>query len=103
MSLVSTFQHFNVSTLPMARWQLFTMLENLAIIKLNHDPLINIGGAYFPGWLMCMIVGIIGTWGTAIVASRLHLSRVFQPPGLMIPAFFAVITLWTWIFYFSAR
>ena len=79
------------------------MLEILAIIKLSHDPLINIGGAYFPGWLMCMMVGILGTWITVIMASRLHLSRIFQPPGLMVPAFFAVITLGTWLFYFSAR
>lgn len=79
------------------------MFENFAIIKLTHDPLVNVGGAYFPGWLMCMIVGILGTWITAIVASRLHFSRIFQPPGLMLPAIFAVITLWTWLFYFSAR
>jgi hypothetical protein len=79
------------------------MPVNLAIIKLSHDPLINIGGAYFPSWLLCMIVGIFETWAAVILASRLHLSRIFQPPGLMIPAFFAAITLWSWLFYFSAR
>jgi len=79
------------------------MLQNLAIIKLTHDPLIDVGGAYFPGWLACMIVGIVGTWGVAILASRLHFERILHPTGLMIPAFFAVITLWTWLFYFSAR
>jgi multisubunit Na+/H+ antiporter MnhB subunit len=79
------------------------MLKNLAIIKLSHDPLISIGGAYFPGWLMCMIVGILVTWITAIVASRFHFSDIFQPHFLMIPGFFAAITLWTWLFYFSAR
>lgn len=79
------------------------MLQNLAIIKLTHDPLINIGGAYFPGWLLCMVFGIFGTWLIAIIASRLSLSRIFHPPGLMIPAIFSAVTLWTWIFYFSAR
>ena len=79
------------------------MLEILAIIKLTHDPLLNVGGAYFPGWLLCIIVGILGTWLTNILAERLHLSRIFHPPGLMIPFIFAAIALWTWIFYFSAR
>ena len=79
------------------------MLENLAIIKLSHDPLINIGGAYFPGWLLCMVIGVIGTWIAAIIAYRLHLSRIFHPIGLMIPVIFITITLWFWLFYFSAR
>lgn len=79
------------------------MLETFAIIKLNHDPLLNVGGAYFPGWLFSMILGILGTWLANIIASRLHFSRIFYPPGLMIPAIFAAIALWTWMFYFSAR
>jgi|GEM_PF-2513472 len=79
------------------------MLEIFAIIKLTHDPLLNVGGAYFPGWLLCIIIGIFGTWLTNIVASRFHLSRIFHPPGLMIPAIFAAISLWTWMFLFSAR
>ncbi len=79
------------------------MLQILAIIKLSHDPLLNVGGAYFPGWLLCIIIGILGTWFINIAASRFRLLGIFHPPGLMIPAIFAAISLWTWIFYFSAR
>lgn len=79
------------------------MFQFFAIIKLTHDPLINVGGAYFPGWLLCIIIGILGTWTINIIASHFHLSRIFHPPGLMIPAIFTAIALWTWIFLFSAR
>ena len=80
-----------------------TMPENLAVIKFSGDPLINVAGAYFPAWLACMILGIIGTWVIALLLPRLKLSAVMHPRGLMIPAIFAAITLWIWMFYFAAR
>ncbi len=75
----------------------------LAIIKFSGDPLINVAGAYFPAWLACMLAGILGTWFTAILFHRLELSSILHPPVLMIPALFAAITLWTWLFIFAAR
>jgi len=79
------------------------MSSCLAIIKCSGDPLINIAGAYFPAWLACMIIGIVGTWIIALFLPRLKLSAVMHPQGLMIPAIFAAITLWVWMFYFAAR
>lgn len=74
----------------------------LAIIKFSGDPLINIAGAYFPAWLACMLVGILGTWLTAILFHHLELSSILYPPGLMIPALFSAITFWIWLFIFAA-
>lgn len=75
----------------------------LAIIKFSGDPLINVAGAYFPAWLACMLAGIFGTWFLNILFHRLELSSILHPQALMIPAFFAAITLWTWLFIFAAR
>ncbi len=82
---------------------LFTLPNILAIIKVSGDPLINIAGAYFPAWLACMIVGIFGTWIVFLVLTRCELSEILHPPEIMIPAVFAVITLWTWMIHFAAR
>ncbi|KAB2644872.1 MAG: hypothetical protein DVB29_00745 [Verrucomicrobia bacterium] len=75
----------------------------LAIIKFSGDPLINVAGAYFPAWLACMFVGILGTWFLGILSHRLECSSVLEPHIVMIPAIFSAITLWTWLLFFAAR
>lgn len=80
-----------------------TIPNLLALIKCSGDPLINVGGAYFPSWLACMFLGIFGTWIVAVLLIRFNLSELLQPQGIMFPAFFALITLWSWMFFFAAR
>jgi uncharacterized membrane protein YeaQ/YmgE (transglycosylase-associated protein family) len=75
----------------------------LAIIKYSGDPLINVAGAYVPAWLACMLTGILGTWFAGILFHRLEWSSILHPQIVMIPAIFAAITLWTWLFFFAAR
>lgn len=75
----------------------------LALIKSCGDPLIDIAGAYFPAWLACMLLGIVGTWIAYFIFCWLKIPEVMKPPVLMIPAVFSVITLWSWFFYFAAR
>jgi hypothetical protein len=75
----------------------------MAIITFSGNPMINVAGAYFPAWLGCMVVGVLGTWFLGILFHRLTWSSILQPTILMIPAIFSAITLWTWLLFFAAR
>lgn len=79
------------------------MLRFLAVIKSGGDPLVNIAGAYFPAWLACMIIGVLGTWLIHLIFSRLKIPNTLNPPVIMIPALFSAITLWSWFLYFASR
>lgn len=75
----------------------------LALIKCSGSPLIDIGGAYIPSWLVCMAIGILGTWLSFLLLTRLEYGELLHPHGIMIPALFALFTLWSWLFYFAAQ
>ena len=74
----------------------------LGLIKSAGDPLVNIAGAYFPAWLACMIVGVLGSWGLWLLAERTSFARVLRPAVIMLPLLFLALTCGTWLLFFSA-
>jgi hypothetical protein len=75
----------------------------LALIKSAGDPLVDVGGAYFPAWLACMIAGSVGTWLLGEFLSRIGLAAVLRPSAIMYPSLFAALTGGAWLIFFSAR
>lgn len=73
----------------------------VALIK--GDPLVNVGGAYFPAWLVCMVAGGLATWVLHVLAARSRWPEVLQPAALMVSALFIALTCWTWFLFFAAR
>ena len=71
------------------------------------DPQLNIAGAYFPAWLLCMIVGLLSFWVIHLVFLRtgmipfllpipslpLHLCLPFPLPLLNLPLFLLLLLL----------
>ncbi|MFZ4775762.1 MAG: YtcA family lipoprotein [Terrimicrobiaceae bacterium] len=74
----------------------------LALIKSSGDPLVNVAGAYFPAWLACMLVGVIGTWILHSLAGRFGLAAALRPAPLILPCLFTALTCATWLLFFSA-
>jgi hypothetical protein len=75
----------------------------LALIKPAGDPLVNIAGAYFPAWLACMFVGVIGSWGISVLAARTGFGRALRPAPVILPCLFVSLTCGMWLLFFSAR
>lgn len=79
------------------------MSGTLAIIKFSGDPLVDIAGAYFPAWLACLLIGLIGTWLMHAAAVRFGGGGILRPAALMLPCLFIAITCGFWLCFFSAR
>ena len=75
----------------------------LALIKSAGDPLVDVGGAYFPAWLACMILGSLGTWLLGAFLFRIGLAAVLRPSAIIYPSLFAALTGGAWLIFFSAR
>lgn len=73
----------------------------LAILKSGGDPLVNVAGAYFPAWLACLLIGLIGTWVLQALAGRSRFAPALQPAVVMIPALFVALTCGSWLLFFS--
>ena len=100
--------------------RLAAMRRNLVVIlpkvaKLKHvavtalpaglagcSPMTEIGGAYFPAWLLCMLAGLILTLLCRAVLIRLRLDLWIRPRALAYPCLGVAIALLVHLIFFSA-
>ena len=64
------------------------------------DPILNIDGAFFPAWMLCLIVGIVLTFGAQFAFVRLEIDEYVGPPVLIYPSLVLLFTLATWLIFF---
>jgi len=63
-------------------------------------PSVNVLGAYFPSWMLCIIVGIALTLVGRRVLAAAGLEPWIGPRGLVYPALALAFTLGTWVTFF---
>ena len=61
----------------------------------------EIGGAYFPGWMLSEISGLVGVAIARAVLIRFGLDAVLEPRLLAYPALTVFFTLLTYLVFFS--
>ena len=64
------------------------------------DPILNIDGAFFPAWMLCLILGIILSFACYPVFVRLGIDEHLGPPVLIYPSLVLLFTLATWLIFF---
>lgn len=71
----------------------------MLIAGCSHDPSYDIMGSLFPGWLVCIALGVlfavVGRW----LLFRAHIAVVF--PVLIYPCLAAVFTSAIWLLFFQ--
>jgi len=80
------------------------VLSALAIWALalsGCDPVINIAGADFPSWLVCLIVGAIATGILRPLLVRLRLEPYMGPPLLVYPSLAVLLSCVTYLIFFN--
>jgi len=64
------------------------------------DPILDIDGAFFPAWMLCLIVGIVLAFAAHPVFVRLGIVEYLGPPVLIYPCLALLFTLATWLIFF---
>ncbi len=64
------------------------------------DPVIDIEGAYFPAWLLCVIVGIVLAVLARYVFVWLKVERHMGPLPLVYSCLALLLALVTWMVFF---
>ena len=64
----------------------------------SRAPSVDILGSFFPGWLVCLVPGIVLTALTQLVLSRLRIKLAF--PVLVYPSLAALYTFALWLIFF---
>jgi len=65
------------------------------------SPTWQVGGAYFPAWLVCMVSGLACVLAARFVLIRLGLDPWIRPRALAYPAMGIFFTLLIYILFFT--
>ena len=63
-------------------------------------PSVDVLGAYFPSWMLCILVGVALTLVVRWALAGAGLEPGSAPAGLMYPALALALTLATWVLFF---
>ncbi|HEY0565268.1 MAG TPA: YtcA family lipoprotein [Terriglobales bacterium] len=67
----------------------------------SHSPSFNILGSFFPAWLLCIVVGILLTFGVHVLLARWRIEPEIKPRVLVYPSIAATFAFGLWLLFFS--
>jgi len=76
------------------------LAASLALGGCQHVPSINLLGAFFPSWMLCVLVGMVLTLVGRRAIAAAGLEPWLGPRGLVYPALALAFTLATWVIFF---
>ena len=65
-------------------------------------PSINLLGSFFPGWMLCMIFGLIGALVLRRVFIKINIDAYLLLPALVYFCLWVCITLLSWLLFFRS-
>jgi hypothetical protein len=63
-------------------------------------PSINLAGTFFPAWMLCVAIGIIGALVLRRVFVRMDIEPHLGPLPLVYFCLWVLLTLTSWLFFF---
>ena len=82
---------------------LCTVCLGLSACGLKGAPSYSIFGAFFPAWLLCVAIGLVGSVVLRILVIALGFEEVLPWPLLVYTAFATGVALWLWLALFGEQ
>lgn len=79
---------------------MYLMLILFGFGQLGCDPILDVDGAFFPAWMLCMILGIALTFAFYPLFVRMGIEPYIGPPVLIYPSLALLLTLLIWLVFF---
>jgi hypothetical protein len=80
--------------------RLSIIVAGVPLYGCEHVPSINLLGAFFPSWMLCVLVGVALTLVGRRVLVAAGLEQWVGPRGILYPALALALTLGTWVTFF---
>jgi hypothetical protein len=90
------------SSLPKANGRLFQLVSLAPFLATGCQcaPAFNIDGSFFPGWIVCVVFGIIFAICIRGLLLRVGLEREVKPAILIYPCVTLSFALTVWLIFF---
>ena len=80
----------------------FTLLAALFLTGCRGAPSINVLGSFFPGWMLCMGLGLVGALVLRQAFVRTNIESHLVPRPLVYLCLWGLITLSSWLLLFRS-
>jgi YtcA family len=67
---------------------------------MTQAPSIDVIGSFFPAWLVCLIVAIVGTFLIRTILLRLRLETEVGPLALFYPSLVVLLSCGIWLAFY---
>jgi hypothetical protein len=80
----------------------FTLLPLVLMLSgCSRNPNVEIVGSYFPGWMICLVCGVVLTAIAHTLLRRRHAHHAIGHPVLIYPAMLVFFTCILWLCFFA--
>jgi hypothetical protein len=73
----------------------------LVVLLSGCEPVIDVAGVYFPGWLVSAVVGVVAAYGIVLGVGRSSKGRNLADSGIFFVSLVVAIALTVWWVGFS--
>jgi hypothetical protein len=80
----------------------FTILASLFLTGCRGAPSINVLGSFFPGWMLCMALGLVGALVFRQVSIKTNIEPHLVARPLVYLCLWGLITLSSWLLLFRS-
>ncbi len=70
------------------------------VLATGCDPVVNVYGSFFPAWVFCLLIGVVGTGVLRVVFAATGLEDGFVPVLLVYPALVLLLAVVIWLVFF---
>lgn len=75
------------------------MLAALLVVP-RYDPLFDVEGAFFPSWMLCLLIGIALAVGLRLLFARIGLEPYLGPLAVVYSCLALLISMSVWLVFF---
>jgi hypothetical protein len=66
----------------------------------RYDPLFDIEGAFFPSWMLCVLIGIAAAVALRLLFARVGLEPHLGPLAVVYPCLALLCSMGVWLLFF---
>ncbi|MGO8836385.1 MAG: YtcA family lipoprotein [Limisphaerales bacterium] len=84
------------------RWRAAAALGLIFLTGCRGAPSINVLGSFFPAWMLCVALGVIGTLAAHQIFIKLGVESYLKPRPLIYFCLWMLITVASWLLFFRS-
>ena len=84
------------------RWRILAGLGLVSLTSCRGAPSINLVGSFFPSWMLCIALGVLGSLLLRQVFIKTQLEPYLQPRPFVYFCLWGLITLASWLLFFRS-